>query len=92
MAQQVLEIWAQPNASQTEVVGPHAGALRVRLAVPAVGGRANRELLRCLAAHLGLRPRALELRRGTRSRRKWIVFDSGVELPESWQNSVREAS
>ena len=43
-----VEVWAVPGASKTEISGLHDGALRVRLATPAEGGKANRALERLL--------------------------------------------
>jgi uncharacterized protein len=67
-----LRVRVQPRASQTEVVGLHGGALKVRLAAPPVEGAANRELERFLAKALGLPRSAVELLRGATSREKLV--------------------
>jgi len=46
----------------------------VRVAAPAVDGKANRELMRFLAERLGIRPAAVRLIRGERSRMKVVVI------------------
>jgi uncharacterized protein YggU (UPF0235/DUF167 family) len=49
------------------VVGVHADALRIRVTAPPEGGAANREVVRLLAAALGVRPRDVgSLRAGAR--------------------------
>jgi hypothetical protein len=66
----VLTVWAVPGASRAGIVGLHGGALRIRLSAPAEGGAANRELVRLLAARLGVRAANLSLEAGAASRRK----------------------
>ena len=67
-----LTIRVQPGASRSEVVGSHGDALRVRVAGPAVDGKANAELVRFLAEHLGIPARAVEITRGHASRTKVV--------------------
>jgi len=67
-----LTIRVQPGARRSEVVGPHGDVLRIRVAGPAVDGRANAELVRFLAEHLGVPARAVEITRGHTSRTKVV--------------------
>lgn len=67
-----LTIRVQPGASRSGVVGPHGDALRIRVAGPAVDGKANAELVRFLADHLGLPHRDVEITRGHTSRTKVV--------------------
>jgi uncharacterized protein (TIGR00251 family) len=69
-----LRVRAVPGARATEVAGLHAGALRVRVAAPAVEGRANAALLAFLAGRLGLRPRDLRLAAGASARDKLVMI------------------
>jgi uncharacterized protein (TIGR00251 family) len=68
----VVEVWVVPGASRTEIRGLHDGALRVRLAVPAEGGRANRELAKLLKSETGAHD--VTLLSGTASRRKTLLL------------------
>ncbi len=68
----VLTVRAQPGASRSEIAGPYGDALRIRLAAPANDGKANAELVRFLAAALGVAPRAVTLVRGHASRDKVV--------------------
>lgn len=72
-------MWASPGAARSEVAGVADGRLRVRLAAPAHGGRANAELVRVLAARLGVRRADVTVVRGATTRRK-IVAVRGIRL------------
>ena len=61
-----------PRASRSEFAGEHDGALRVRIAAPAVEGAANRELLRLLAKSFQLPQRAVEIVSGNNSKNKVV--------------------
>jgi len=67
-----LTLRVQPGARRSEVVGPHGDALRIRLAAPAVDGKANAELVRFLAAHVGLPAQAIEIVAGQTNRTKVV--------------------
>ncbi len=51
------------------------GAVIVRVTAAAVDGQANRALCRVVAEHLGLRPSAVRIIRGERSRDKLIALE-----------------
>jgi uncharacterized protein (TIGR00251 family) len=67
----VLTVWVVAGASRTEIAGVHGDALRVRVAAPPEGGRANRALVRHLAGVAGA---PVELVGGTSGRRKRLRF------------------
>jgi uncharacterized protein (TIGR00251 family) len=48
-----LSIHVQPAAKRSEIVGLHGDALKVRLAAPAIDGRANAALLEFLRSGWG---------------------------------------
>ena len=66
-----LDVWVVPGASRTAVVGEHGGALRIRVASPPEGGKANKALLAHLATSTGAKA---ELLRGHASRRKRVLL------------------
>lgn len=68
----IIDIWVIPGARRSEVVGIHDGALRVRVAAPAEGGKANKAVLALLGEVLDAHPR---LGRGSTSRRKQICIE-----------------
>lgn len=79
----VLTLHAQPGASRTEAAGPHGDALKVRLAAPAVEGRANAALIRYLADAFGVPARDVTIERGATSRRKVVRISAPAKRP-SW--------
>ena len=68
-----LSVWALPGARRSAVEGVVEGWLRVRLAAPAREGAANAELVRVLAAALGVPRVAVEVVRGAGARRKAVL-------------------
>jgi uncharacterized protein (TIGR00251 family) len=77
-----LTIHAQPGSKRTEVAGLHGGALRVRVASPAVEGKANGELRRFLAEAFGVPLRNVALARGETSRRKTLRIAAPTQRPD----------
>ncbi len=81
-----LQIHAQPGAKHTEVAGVHGDALKIRLAAPAVEGKANDELLRFLAQAFRVPQRAVTIVRGETGRRKTLRIESPVARPDrEWE-------
>lgn len=66
----VLRVHVQPGAGRTAVVGRHGDALKVRVAAPPTGGRANTACAELLASVFGLKPAGVELSGGESSRSK----------------------
>ena len=60
----VLALHVQPGAKRTEAAGLHGDALKVRLAAPAVDGKANAALVRFLADAFGVARRNVSIVRG----------------------------
>jgi len=77
-----LQVHAQPGAKRTEVVGVHGSALKIRLAAPAVEGRANDALIVFLAASFDVPRRNVTLIRGEAGRRKTVRIVSPVARPD----------
>ena len=73
-----LEIHAQPGAKHTEVAGTHGDCLKLRLAAPAVEGKANAALVEFLAEAFGVPKRAVSIVRGETGRRKTVR----IAMPE----------
>ena len=77
----LLRVRVQPRASRDGIVGWRDGVLRVRVAAPPVDGRANDAVVALVAAALGLRPPAVRIVRGERSRDK-LVSVTGLGADE----------
>jgi uncharacterized protein (TIGR00251 family) len=62
-----------PRARATAVAGVHGDAVRIRVAAPPVDGAANAELVRFVAARLGVPVSAVTIASGAGGRRKTIA-------------------
>jgi len=79
----VLTVHVQPGASSTGYAGLHGDAHKVRLAAPAVDGRANEALVEFLAEAFGARKRDVTIVSGVSARRK-VVRVSGARDRPPW--------
>jgi uncharacterized protein (TIGR00251 family) len=70
-----LEVYIQPRASRTEIVGLHDGAIKIRIAAPAVENAANDALIDFIAQRLGIARRSVRLVAGGSSRRKRLEIE-----------------
>ncbi|MEI7651182.1 MAG: DUF167 domain-containing protein [Verrucomicrobiota bacterium] len=78
-----LKVKAVPGASRSEIVGRLGAALKIRVAAPPEGGKANREVLALLAARLGVAEGRLTLVSGQSSPSK--VFEvRGFTAEQAW--------
>jgi uncharacterized protein len=76
-----VSVYAQPHASKTEVAGLHDGALKIRVAAPALEDKANRELTRFLALCFSVPRRNVTLLRGEKSRAKNFAIRGSATNP-----------
>jgi hypothetical protein len=76
----VLDVHVQPNARSSAIAGVHGGALKIRVAAPALDNRANAALIELLCEKLELKPACVAIRHGTRGRRKQIAITAGPDF------------
>ena len=88
-----------PRASRTEIIGEHAGALRVRISAPPVDGAANAELIKLLAKLFSVARSDVEIESGERSKSKVVSIAGGnpkildsVSEPASGGSSMHSKS
>lgn len=74
----ILDLHVQPGAKRSEFAGEHGGRMKLRLAAPAIDGKANEALVEFLAEHYGVPRRNVRIASGLRSRQKRVVIE-GVE-------------
>jgi uncharacterized protein (TIGR00251 family) len=67
---EIIEAHVRPKAGRTRVAGLFAGAIKVEVAAPPEGGRANAAAAEAIADFFGLPRRCVELEYGERSRVK----------------------
>lgn len=77
-----VEVWVQPGAVRSEIVGFHGEALKIRVAAQAREGRANQALVEFLANVFGLPRSRISIVHGERTRKK-TVFIQGLTLEEA---------
>ena len=68
-----LALHVQPGAKRSGVAGVHGERLKLRIAAPAVDGRANDALIAFVAATLGVPNGRVAVAKGERSRAKLVV-------------------
>jgi uncharacterized protein (TIGR00251 family) len=68
----VLRVWLQPGAGRTVVMGRHGDALKIKVAAPPEGGRANQAVTQLLSYMLGVPATSVALVSGETSRSKRV--------------------
>jgi uncharacterized protein (TIGR00251 family) len=81
-----LAVHASPGAGRSSIVGRHGQAVKVRVAAPPEGGRANAALAALLAEEFGVAESAVELVAGPGSRSKRFKL-SGVD-PDDFRRAL----
>jgi uncharacterized protein (TIGR00251 family) len=66
----ILAVHVQPGAGRTEVVGRHGDALKLRVAAPPTGDRANAAVVDLVAKEFNVKPAAVRVVSGATSRDK----------------------
>ncbi len=65
-----LDLRVIPNASRNEIVGWHAGALKIKVSAQPESGKANKAVCALLAKHLQIQRRSVCVVRGATSQTK----------------------
>jgi uncharacterized protein (TIGR00251 family) len=71
----ILDLHVQPGAKRSEFAGEHGGRMKLRLAAPAVDGKANVALVEFLAAYFGVPKRNVRIAAGLKSRQKRVIIE-----------------
>jgi uncharacterized protein len=71
----ILDLHVQPGAKRSEFAGEHGGRIKLRLAAPAVDGKANEALVEFLADYFGVPKRNVRIAAGLKSRQKRVVIE-----------------
>ena len=70
----LLKLKVLPRSSRCEIVGPHGGALKIKVTSPPVEGRANEEICEFLAETLGIKKGRVAIVSGHASQRKTVAI------------------
>jgi uncharacterized protein (TIGR00251 family) len=74
-----LALHVQPGAKRSAAAGLHGERLKLRIAAPAVDGRANDALIAFVATTLGVPKARVAVAKGERSRAKLIVVSGDCD-------------
>jgi uncharacterized protein (TIGR00251 family) len=74
----MLAVHVQPGAGRTEVVGRHGDALKIRVAAPPTGNRANDAVIELVAKEFALKKADVSVASGATSREKRLQL-TGVD-------------
>ena len=77
----LLNVKVVPGASRDRVAGRYGDGIKVQVAAPPEGGRANESVVAVIAAALGVRPQQVRVVRGHTQPRK-LVEIQGVETAD----------
>lgn len=68
----LIAVHVQPGAKKNEIAGLHGDALKIRVAAPALEGKANAAVITLIAERVGVAKSRVRVLRGERSREKQI--------------------
>ncbi|GFG33804.1 hypothetical protein Cfor_03504 [Coptotermes formosanus] len=86
----VIRIQAKPGAKQNAVTDVGSEAVGVQISAPPVEGEANTELVKYMAAVLGVRKSDVSLDKGSRSRQKTVVVTRGTLTVEEITEKLKQ--
>ena len=75
----MLAVHVQPGAGRTEVVGRHGDALKIRVAAPPTGNRANEAVVELVAREFALKEADVVVTAGATSRQKRLQL-TGLDV------------
>ncbi len=75
----LIRVRVIPNAPRSEVVGRIGSTVRVKVAAPAIDGKANAELVNFLSDFFEVRNRGVKIVRGQKGKEKTIEINGRPE-------------
>jgi uncharacterized protein (TIGR00251 family) len=86
-----IRLHVQPNARSTEIAGKHGERLKVRVAAPALQGRANTLLIEFLRKTMDVPASRVTITQGARGRAKTVEIlapgDTALHVIEDWDRT-----
>jgi uncharacterized protein (TIGR00251 family) len=70
----LIELYIQPGAKVSQIVGCHDGRLKIKISSPPVDGKANQEVVDFFAKLFNIARRDVELISGEKSRNKRVLL------------------
>ena len=78
----IINVYLQPGAKKNELLGLYNNALKIRLNVPPIEGRANKALIKLIAELFHVPIRQVALVRGQQSKHKVLTIKGSTHDPE----------
>jgi uncharacterized protein (TIGR00251 family) len=75
----IIRVRVIPNAVRSEVVGRIGSTVRVKVAAPAIDGKANAELTTFLAEFFEVKNRSVKIVRGQKGKEKTVEISGRTE-------------
>ncbi|MNJ92795.1 hypothetical protein D3C87_104690 [compost metagenome] len=75
-----LRLFIQPKSSKNEIIGPHNGALKIKITAPPIDGKANECLIEFLSDCLNIPKRDITLLKGDTGRNKTVEIQGLDEV------------
>ncbi len=75
----MIRVRVIPNADRSEVVGRIGSTVRVKVAAPAIDGKANAELTNFLSDFFEVRTRGVKILRGQKGKEKTVEINGRPE-------------
>jgi uncharacterized protein (TIGR00251 family) len=75
----VIRVRVIPNAARSEVVGRIGSTVRVKVAAPAIDGKANAELVTFLSEFFEVKNRGVKIVRGQKGKEKTVEISGRSE-------------
>ena len=75
----IIRVRVIPSAPENDIVGRIGSTIRLKVAAPAIDGKANIELCRFLAEFFEVRPKMIKIVRGEKGREKTVEIEGRKE-------------
>ena len=76
--QLVLDLYIQPKASRSRIIGLYDNAIKLAVSAPPIDGRANKEVIAFMAKLFKLSKSSIEIISGHQGRRKKLLISGGL--------------
>lgn len=76
----IVELYVQPGAKVSQVIGCHGERLKIKISSPPVDGKANQEIIDFFAKLFDIARRDVELISGEKSRNKRVLLRGDAQV------------
>lgn len=75
----IIRVRVIPSAKENDIVGRIGSTIRLKVAAPAIDGKANMELTSFLSEFFEVRPKSIKIVRGEKGREKTVEIEGRKE-------------